>query len=80
MRPLEADASAVHHQLRVAAGEDDEAVAPARVAQHAAAQQHALVADGVRLAVRAQHAVKLTQTVVGRLTDQLTCGGEGRGD
>ena len=42
-------------------------------------QQHALVADGVRLAVCAQHAVKLTQTVVGRLTDQLTCGGEGRG-
>ena len=42
-------------------------------------QQLALVADGVRLAIRTQHAVELTQTVVGRLTDQLTCGGGAKG-
>jgi len=39
-RALELGLAAVHHQLGVTAGEQHQPVAPRRVAQHAAAQQH----------------------------------------
>ena len=70
---LEAGLAAVHHELGVTPGEYDEAVAPLGVTQHAASQQDLVVVYGVRLVLPLHHTLKLTQLVVGRLTDDGGC-------
>ena len=70
---LEASLAAVHHQLGVAPGEYNEAVAPLGVAQHAASQQDLVIVYGIRLVLPLHHTLKLTQLVVGRLTDDGSC-------
>ena len=70
---LEDALAAVHHQLGVLAGKDDHAVTPARVAQHAAAQQHLVVVQRQLLAVHLKHTVKLVKAVVWRLAVNHTC-------
>ena len=70
---LEAGLATVHHQLGVAPSEYDEAVAPLGVAQDAASQQDLVIVNGVRLVLPLHHALKLTQLVVWRLTDDGGC-------
>ena len=70
-RALELGLAAVHHELRVSSGEQDEPEAPRRVAQHAAAQQHLVVVQRVRLLAPRHHALELAQHVVRRLALHL---------
>ena len=74
VRALELGLATVHHELGVAASEDDEAVAPLGVAQHAAAQQDLVVVDRVRAAPPRHLALEPVQAVVRRFTDDLSCG------
>lgn len=64
---LEFGLSRVLHQLGVLAGEHNDTVAPLRVAQHAASQQHLLVVQRVALTVPDQRAIEPVQQIVGRL-------------
>ena len=73
MRPFEGRLPAIHHQLGVPAGEQDESVAPGRVAQDAAAQQQLVVVERVRLLIPRQRSVELVEIVVRRLADHLAC-------
>ena len=57
------------HELRVATGEYDDAVAPAGVAEDAAAQQDLVVIQRILLAVPRQSAFELVEVVVGRLAN-----------
>ena len=52
--------------------EDDQAEAPLRVPQGAPPQQHLVVVQGVGLSAQGHGAFELVQTVVGRLTANLT--------
>ena len=63
---------AVHHQFCVAAGEDHHPVAPARVADHTAAQQDLVVVQRVRLLVPGQGSLELAKHVVRWLAHDFT--------
>jgi hypothetical protein len=66
---LEFGLARVLHELRVATGENDDAVAPAGVAEDAAAQQDLVVIQRILLAVPRQSAFELVEVVVGRLAN-----------
>lgn len=68
---LELRLARVLHQLRVDAGEDDEAVAPLRVPQHAATQQNLIVVQGETLILPDEGALEFVQQVVGSLADDF---------
>ena len=65
--PLELGLAAVHHELSVASGEDDQTVAPARITQHAATQQHLLVVDRQRLSSHNHLPFETVEVIVRRL-------------
>lgn len=52
--------------------EDDQPEAPLRVAQHAAPQQHVLVAQGELVLLPIEGSAEFVQLVVGRFTDHFT--------
>jgi len=68
---LELGFAGVLHEFGVATSEDDDAVAPARVAQDAAAQQDLIVVQRVLLAVPRQGTLKFVQVIVGRFAHDV---------
>jgi len=71
MRLLELGLAAVPHELGVGAREHNEPVAPARIPQPTAAQQHLVIVERVRLAVAPpQRALELVEQLIRHLALQ----------
>ncbi len=72
MGSLEGGFATVLHELGILTGKYDETKAPVRVTQHTASQEDLVVVQGVRLVLPLHHPFKLTQPIVGRLTEDFT--------
>ena len=72
VRALEFGLAAVHHQLRLPAGKDDEAVAPGRVPQDASTEKDLVVVQGEGLSLPVQRSLVLAQHVIRSLADHFT--------
>lgn len=70
--PFEFRLARILHELRVAAGEDDDAVAPLRVAKDATPQQDFFVVQRILLALPRQSALEFVQVVIGRFANDLS--------
>jgi hypothetical protein len=64
---LELGLATIHHELGVESGKDDQTVAPARVAEHAAAQQHLLIVDRQSLSSHNHPPFETVQVIIWRL-------------